>query len=93
MFYFEVVRVFSFVCYNGEYLVFPLQKLNLNGTLQRDTRGFNAAFSQKIPSVSVAQFTVQMFKLNGLGKTHRERIFVVELKLKLRSLFHYEQIV
>ena len=34
-----------------------------------------------------------MSKLNGLGKTHRERIFVVELKLKLRSLFHYEQIV
>ena len=52
----------------------------------RDTRGFNAAFSQKIPSVSLVQFTVQMFKLNGLGKTHRERIFVVELKLKLRSL-------
>ena len=50
-------------------------------------------FSQKIPSVSVVQFPVQMFKLNGLGKTHRERIFVVELKLKRRSLFHYEQIV
>ena len=46
----------------------------------------------KIPSVSVVQFTVQMFKLNGLGKTHQERIFVVELKLKLRSLFHCEQI-
>ena len=74
-------------------LVFPSQKLNSNGTLQRDTRGFNAAFSQKIPSVSLVQFTVQMFKLNRLGKTHRERIFVVELKLKLRSLFHYEQIV
>ena len=29
-----------------------------------------------------------MSKLNGIGKTHRERIFVVELKLKLR----YEQI-
>ena len=61
-------------------------------TLQRDTRGFNAAFSHWIPSVSVVQFTVQMSKLNGLGKTHRERIFVVELKLKLRSLFHCEQI-
>ena len=36
---------------------------------------------------------VQMSKLNGLGKTHRERIFIVELKLKLRSLFYYEQIV
>ena len=73
-------------------LVFLSQKLNWNGTLQRDTRGFNAAISLKIPTVSVVQFTVQMFKLNGLGKTHRERIFVVELKLKLRSLFHCEQI-
>ena len=50
------------------------------------------SFFKKIPSVSVVQFTVQMFKLNGLGKTHRERIFVVELKLKLPSLFHCEQI-
>ena len=33
-----------------------------------------------------------MSKLNGLGKTHRERIFVVELKLKLRSPFHYEKL-
>ena len=73
-------------------LVFPPQKLNSNGTLQRDTRGFNAAFSQKIPSVSLVQFTVQMFKLNRLGKTHRERIFVGELKLKLRSLCQCEQI-
>ena len=73
-------------------LVFPSQKLNSNGTLQRGTRGFNAAFSQKIPSVSVVQFTVQIFKLNGLGKTHRERLFVVELKLKVGSLFHCEQI-
>ena len=74
-------------------LVFLPQKLNSNDTLQRDTRGFNAAFSHWIPSVSVVQFMVQMSKLNGLEKTHRERIFVVELKLKLRSLFHYEQIV
>ena len=73
-------------------LVFPSQKLNSNGTLQRDTREFNAAFSKKIPSISVVQFTIQMSKLNGIGKTHREPIFVVELKLKLRSLFHYEQI-
>ena len=50
-------------------------------------------FVQGFPSVSVVQFMVQMSKLNGLGKTHRERIFIVELKLKLRSLFHYEQIV
>ena len=73
-------------------LVFPSQKLNSSGTLQQDTKEFNAAFSQKIPSISVVQFTVQMSKLNGIGKTHRERIFVVELKLKLRSLFQYEQI-
>ena len=66
-------------------LVFPLQKLNSNDTLQRETRRFNA--------VSVVQFTVQMSKLNGLGKTHQERIFVAGLKFKLRSLFHYEQIV
>ena len=73
-------------------LVFP-QKLNSNDTLQRDTMGFYATFSQKNSSVSVVQFTVEMSKLNGLGKTHRERIFVVELNLKLRSLFHHEQIV
>ena len=33
------------------------------------------------------------YKLNGLGETHWERLFVEELKLKLRSPFHYEQIV
>ena len=43
--------------------------------------------------VSVVQFKGQMSKLNGLEKTHRERIFVIELKLKLRSPFHHEQIV
>ena len=43
--------------------------------------------------VSVVQFKGQMSKLNGLEKTHRERIFVIELKLKLRSPFHREQIV
>ena len=32
-----------------------------------------------------------MSKLNGLGKTHRERIFVVELKLQLCSPFHCEK--
>ena len=71
-----------------ENLVFPPQKLNSDDTLQRDTRGFNATFSHGIPQVSVEQFTVQMSKLNGLEKTHRECIFVVELKLKLRSPFH-----
>ena len=92
-FYFEVVRVCSFVCCSG------VCKSGLSSTKSKfewhtPTRhkGFNAAFSQKIPSVSVVQFTVQMFKLNGLGKTHRERLFVVELKLKLRSHFHCEQI-
>ena len=74
-------------------LVFPPRKLNSNGTLQRNKRGFNAAFSHWTPSVSIVQFTVQMSKLNGLGKTHRECKFVVELKLKLRSLFYHEQIV
>ena len=73
-------------------LIFPSQKLNSNGTLQRDTREFNAAFSQFLQFLFV-QFKVQMSKLNGIGKTHQERIFVVELKLKLRSLFfYYEQI-
>ena len=43
--------------------------------------------------LAVVQFTVQMSKLNGLGKTHWESIFVVDLNLKLRSLFHYKQIV
>ena len=74
-------------------LVFPPQKLNSNDTLQRDTTEFNAVFTHWTPPVSVVQFTVQMSKLNGLGKTHRGRTFVVELKLKLRSPFHYEQIV
>ena len=40
----EFARLFAaMACVN---LVFPSQKLNSNGTLQRDTRGFNAAFSQ-----------------------------------------------
>ena len=74
-------------------LVSPPQKLNSNNTNQRNTRRFNAAFFHWIPPVSVVQFTVQMSKLNGLGKTHQERTFGVKLKSKLRSLFHYEQIV
>ena len=49
-------------------------------------------FLKKIPSVSLVQFMVQMFKLNRLVKTHRERIFVGELKLKLRSLCQCKQI-
>ena len=93
-FNFEVVRVCSFVWCNG------VCKSGLSSTKVKFAwgtptkhRGFNAAFSHWRPSVSVVQFTVKMSKLNGLGKTHRERIFVLELKLKLRSPFHYEQIV
>ena len=56
-------------------LVFPPQKLNSNETFQLDTREFNASFSHWIPSVSVVQFTVQMFKLRGLGKTYQKRIW------------------
>ena len=68
----EFARLFIVTaCVN---LVFPPQKLNSNEALQLDTRGFNAAFSLWIPPVSVVQFMIQMFKLNGLGKTHRERI-------------------
>ena len=65
---------------------------NCDRGLENTARGRRprAAFSK--PSISVVQFTVQMSKLKGIGKTYRERIFVVELKLKLRLLFHYEQI-
>ena len=76
----------------GSVLISRVQYWEILGKKLLIGRSVNAAFSQKIPSVSVVQFTVQMFKLNGLGKTHRERLFVVELKLKLRSLFHCEQI-
>ena len=80
----------AMVCVN---LVFPLQKTKFEWYTPTRHKGINAAFSHWIPSVSVVQFTVQMFRLKGLTKTHRERLFVVELKLKLRSLFHYNQIV
>ena len=55
-------------------LVFLSQEPNSNEVLQLDTRGFNAAFSHWILSVSVEQFTVQMSKLNGIGKTHRKHL-------------------
>ena len=88
------MRVCPFVCCNGMWKSgLSSTKLNSDDTFQRDTRGFNAAFSHLIPWVSVVQFTVQMSKLNGLEKTHWERIFLLELKIKPRSLFHYEQIV
>ena len=68
----EFARLFTATaCVN---LIFPPQKLNSNEALQLDTRGFNAAFSLWIPPVSVVQFIIQMFKLNGLGKTRRERL-------------------
>ena len=55
-------------------LVFLPQEPNSNELLQPDTWGFNAAFTLCIPSVSVEQFTVQMSKLNGIGKTHRKHL-------------------
>ena len=39
------------------------------------TQGALIRLSSWIPSVSVMRFTVQMSKLNGLGKTHQKRIF------------------
>ena len=83
------MRVCSFVCCKD------VCKSGLSSTnaLQWDTIRFNTAFFHWIPPVSVVQFTVQMSRLNGLEKTHQERTFVVKLKSKLRSLFHYEQIV
>ena len=66
----EFTRLFiAMACVN---LIFLSQEPNSNEVLQLDTRGFNAAFSHWIPSVSVEQFTVQMFKLNWIGKTHRK---------------------
>ena len=38
------------------------------------TKGALIRLSSWIPSVSVMRFTVQMSKLNGLGKTHQKRI-------------------
>ena len=75
IFYYEVVRVCSFVSCNGVCKSsLSSIKLNSNDTLQRDTRRFNAAFSDWIPSVSVVQFTIQMSKLNGLGNLPRAYI-------------------
>ena len=95
IFYFEVVRVCSFAVCCNDVCKSGLSPTKTKFEWYTPTRhkGINAAFSHWIPSVSVVQFTVQMFKLKGLTKTHRERLFVVELKLKLRSLFHYNQIV
>ena len=67
-------------------LVFPPQKLNLNGTLQQNTQGFNPAFSHQILSVSVVQFMVQMSKLNGLNKT----LLALSLQTNCLRKFRYE---
>ena len=84
---FEVVRVCSFFCCNG------VCKSGLSSTKTKfewDTsirhKGIYAALFNLIASVSALQFTVQMSKLNRLGKTYRKRIFVVELKTSLALL-------
>ena len=87
------MRVCSFVCCNGVFnsdLSFTKTKFERHTPTRH--KGIQCSLFS-IPSISVVQFKVQMSKLNGIGKTHQERIFVVELKLKLRSLFfYYEQI-
>ena len=68
----EFARLFTVTaCVN---LAFPPQKLNSNEALQLDTRDLMRLFLFWITPVSVVQFIIQMFKLNGLGKTHRERL-------------------
>ena len=68
----ELVRLFAaMACVN---LVFPRQKRNSNEL--NETLGDLIRFFLLLPSVSVVQFTVQMSKLNGLGKTHWERMKV-----------------
>ena len=64
----EFARLFTaMACVN---LVFSPQKLNSNGTLQLDTRGFNASFSCWIPKC-----------LNWTDSERlSKRVFVVELK-------------
>ena len=64
----EFARLFTaMACVN---LVFSTQKLNSNGTLQLDTRGFNASFSCWIPKC-----------LNWTDSERlSKRVFVVELK-------------
>ena len=61
------------VCKSG---LSSTQKLNSTETLLLDTTRVNTTFSQwvSLNLVSALQFTVQMSKLNGLGKTHWKRI-------------------
>ena len=62
-------------------LVFPPQKkIKSNESLQLDTRGLNAASYHWNPSVSIAQFAIQMSKFNGLAKSFNEIVIIVELK-------------
>ena len=69
----EVLRVCTFVYCNGVFEAgLCSTKLNSNETLQLDTRELNAAFSHWIPSF--VQLTVQMSKLNEIGRTHRKRL-------------------
>ena len=84
-FYFEVVKVCSFVfcsgvCKSG----LSSSKTKFEWDALTGHKGIKAAFSHSIPSFSAVQFIVQLYKLNGLGNTHRKRIFVVELKTSLR---------
>ena len=61
------------VCKSG---LSSTQKLNSTETLLADTTRVNTTFSQWVSFnlVSALQFTVQMSKLNGLGKTYWKRI-------------------
>ena len=42
--------------------------------------GLNAASYHWNPSVSIAQFAIQMSKFNGLAKSFNEIVIIVELK-------------
>ena len=71
----EFARLFAAmgVCKSG---LSSTQKLNSTETLLADTTRVNTTFSQWVSFnlVSALQFTVQMSKLNGLGKTYWKRI-------------------
>ena len=61
------------------------EKFKSNETLKLDPRGLNAAFSRRIPSVSVVKLTIKMSKLNRLAKTDLS-VFIAELKTSLTVL-------
>ena len=83
----EFARLFAAmgVCKSG---LSSTQKLNSSETLLLDTTRVNTTFSQWVSLVSALQFTVQMSKLNGLGKSYWKRICSRE---KLHSAIHNEQ--